>query len=166
MNNENFAMGKGIWVIVVILGLLVGVGIFFLTTSGGSPSAQVNPSQAPQVQTNTTQNASPSGELKIEDETVGSGAEAKTGDTVSVNYVGTLQDGTKFDSSYDRNQPFDFTLGSGQVIKGWDQGVVGMKVGGKRKLTIPPDLGYGAQAQGPIPANSTLIFEIELLNIK
>lgn len=88
------------------------------------------------------------------------------GKTVSVNYTGTLTDGTKFDSSYDRNQPFDFQLGAGQVIKGWDQGVAGMKVGGKRKLVIPPGLGYGAQANGKIPANSTLIFEVELLSVK
>lgn len=104
--------------------------------------------------------------LKIEDLTVGTGAEAKSGNTVQVNYVGTLTDGTKFDSSYDRNQPFEFSLGAGQVIQGWDQGVAGMKVGGKRKLTIPPSLGYGAQAVGTIPANSTLIFEVELVTVK
>ena len=96
----------------------------------------------------------------------GTGDEAVAGKTVSVNYIGTLQDGTKFDSSYDRNQPFEFQLGAGQVIKGWDQGVVGMKVGGKRKLVIPPDLGYGAQANGKIPANATLVFEVELLAVK
>jgi FKBP-type peptidyl-prolyl cis-trans isomerase len=106
------------------------------------------------------------GQLVSTDEVVGTGDEAVSGKTVSVNYVGTLTDGTKFDSSYDRNQPFDFQLGGGQVIKGWDQGVVGMKVGGKRKLVIPPDLGYGATANGKIPANSTLIFEIELLSVK
>ncbi|HVZ58929.1 MAG TPA: FKBP-type peptidyl-prolyl cis-trans isomerase [Patescibacteria group bacterium] len=107
----------------------------------------------------------PSAKLKIEDLTVGTGAEAKIGDTVKVNYTGTLTNGKKFDSSYDRNQPFTFTLGKGEVIKGWDQGIVGMKVGGKRKLTIPPDLGYGNTAQGSIPANSTLIFEVELLDL-
>lgn len=103
--------------------------------------------------------------LKIEDETVGTGVEAVAGKSVTVNYLGTLTDGTKFDSSYDRNQPFTFNLGAGQVIAGWDQGVVGMKVGGKRKLTIPPELGYGSQLSGPIPANSTLVFEIELLGV-
>jgi FKBP-type peptidyl-prolyl cis-trans isomerase len=110
--------------------------------------------------------AAVSKDLKIEDETVGTGAEAVAGKSVTVNYKGTLTDGTQFDSSYSRNQPFSFTLGSGQVIQGWDQGVQGMKVGGKRKLTIPPSLGYGAQATGSIPANSTLIFEIELLSVK
>lgn len=102
---------------------------------------------------------------KIEDLKVGTGAEATTGKTVSVHYVGTLTDGTKFDSSRDRGEPFSFKLGNGDVIKGWDQGVAGMKVGGKRKLTIPPDLAYGSRAIGSIPANSTLVFEVELLAV-
>jgi len=105
------------------------------------------------------------GTLVSQDLVVGTGATAAVGDLVTVNYVGTLTNGTKFDSSYDRNQPFTFRLGAGQVIAGWDQGVVGMRVGGKRRLTIPPSLGYGSQANGPIPANSTLVFEIELLSI-
>ena len=105
-------------------------------------------------------------QLQKTDETVGTGAEAVAGKSVTVNYTGTLTNGTKFDSSYDRNQPFTFQLGSGQVIKGWDEGVVGMKVGGKRKLTIPPSLGYGSQATGSIPPNSTLIFEIQLVSVQ
>jgi hypothetical protein len=105
------------------------------------------------------------GSLVVQDLVIGTGATAATGDLVTVNYVGTLTNGTKFDSSYDRNQPYTFRLGAGAVIAGWDQGVVGMKVGGKRRLTIPPSLGYGSQPNGPIPANSTLIFEIELLSI-
>jgi FKBP-type peptidyl-prolyl cis-trans isomerase len=104
--------------------------------------------------------------LKIQDITVGTGKEAKSGDTVTVNYLGTLTSGTKFDSSYDRNTPFTTQIGVGQVIKGWDEGIVGMKVGGKRKLTIPPSLGYGSQDMGSIPPNSTLIFEVELLDVK
>jgi FKBP-type peptidyl-prolyl cis-trans isomerase FkpA len=107
--------------------------------------------------------------VKVEstDIVAGTGAEATSGKKVTVNYVGTLKDGTKFDSSYDRNQPFDFQLGGGQVIKGWDQGVVGMKVGGKRKLVIPAVLAYGNQSPSPtIPPNSDLVFEIELLNVQ
>jgi FKBP-type peptidyl-prolyl cis-trans isomerase FkpA len=98
---------------------------------------------------------------------VGKGAVAKAGNTVSVNYTGWLTSGKKFDSSFDAGKPFEFTLGQGQVIPGWDQGVAGMKVGGKRKLTIPAELGYGAQgAGGVIPPNATLIFEVELLGVK
>jgi FKBP-type peptidyl-prolyl cis-trans isomerase len=104
--------------------------------------------------------------LVYEDLQVGDGAVAKAGDTVSVNYTGWLEDGTKFDSSLDRGQTFDFALGSGQVIPGWDEGVQGMQVNGTRLLVIPPTLGYGSQANGPIPANSTLIFEVQLVGIQ
>jgi FKBP-type peptidyl-prolyl cis-trans isomerase len=104
--------------------------------------------------------------LLVQDLTVGTGTEAVAGKSVVVNYKGTLIDGTVFDSSYTRGEPFPFDLGAGQVIAGWDQGLVGMKVGGKRKLVIPADLAYGERAIGPIPANSTLIFEVELLEVK
>ena len=105
-------------------------------------------------------------ELLIEDKKPGEGPEAKSGDRVTVHYVGTLTDGTKFDSSRDRGQGFTFNLGRGQVIKGWDQGVAGMKVGQLRKLTIPSELAYGAGGFGNIiPPNSTLVFEVELLKI-
>jgi FKBP-type peptidyl-prolyl cis-trans isomerase len=104
--------------------------------------------------------------MQVEDIVVGTGEEAVSGKTVTVNYVGTLTDGTKFDASADHGQPFSFELGAGRVIKGWDEGIAGMKVGGKRKLTIPPDLAYGSQAVGTIPANSTLVFEVELLNVE
>ncbi len=105
------------------------------------------------------------GTLVVEDLVVGTGATAVAGDTVTVNYVGTLTNGTKFDSSYDRGTPFVFQVGAGRVIAGWDQGIPGMKVGGKRRLTIPPSLGYGSQANGPIPANSTLLFDVDLVSI-
>jgi len=110
--------------------------------------------------------AKPSSLVK-EDTVVGKGAAAKTGDTVSVHYTGTLLDGTKFDSSRDRDEPFEFKLGAGMVIKGWDEGVVGMKKGGKRRLTIPSELGYGKAGSPPkIPPDATLVFDIELLEIK
>ena len=104
--------------------------------------------------------------LEIVDEKVGTGAIANSGDSVKVHYTGTLMNGSKFDSSVDRGEPFEFTLGQGSVIKGWDQGVVGMKVGGKRKLTIPFDLAYGEQGSPPkIPAKAALKFDIELISV-
>ena len=104
--------------------------------------------------------------LIMEDLVVGTGAAAASGQKVTVHYTGWLTNGTKFDSSKDRGDPFVFPLGKGQVIKGWDQGVQGMKVGGKRKLTIPPEMGYGSRgAGGVIPANATLVFEVELLGV-
>lgn len=106
-------------------------------------------------------------ELKSEDLVVGNGAEAKQGSTVKVHYTGTLKNGDEFDSSHDRGEPFEFTIGKGGVILGWEKGVPGMKVGGKRKLTIPSDLGYGSAGQPPkIPPNATLVFEIELVEVK
>jgi len=106
--------------------------------------------------------------LKIEEEVVGTGAEAKDGDSVEVHYTGTFPDGKKFDSSHDRNQTLPVQVGMGQVIRGFDLGILGMKVGGKRKVTIPPELGYGAKGAGGgvIPPNQTLIFEIELVSVK
>jgi FKBP-type peptidyl-prolyl cis-trans isomerase len=106
-------------------------------------------------------------ELKKEDLKLGTGKEAKKGNTVTVHYTGWLKDGKKFDSSLDRKTPFQFTLGRGEVIQGWDRGIVGMKEGGKRKLTIPPALGYGSRGAGNvIPPNSVLIFEVELLKVE
>ena len=104
--------------------------------------------------------------LTIEELETGAGDEAKAGQKVSVHYTGWLTNGSKFDSSHDRNEAFSFPLGRGQVIRGWDEGVQGMKVGGKRKLTIPPELGYGARgAGGVIPPNATLVFEVQLLKV-
>jgi FKBP-type peptidyl-prolyl cis-trans isomerase FkpA len=105
--------------------------------------------------------------LQSEDLQVGTGAEATSGKKVSVHYTGTLTDGSKFDSSLDRGRPFEFMLGAGQVIRGWDEGVAGMRVGGKRRLTIPPEMGYGARGFPPvIPANATLVFVVDLLGVK
>ena len=183
-------MSKNIVPLLIIAVIIIAgiAGIFFLSNQKIKNTNDLNliptvyPTQAPQYPTSTPaiinqeETASTGADmaninttadgLQIEDQTVGTGGEAKSGDTVTVNYLGTLENGTKFDSSYDRNQPFTTQIGVGQVIQGWDEGIVGMKVGGKRKLTIPPALGYGSQATGSIPANSTLIFEVELLSIK
>ena len=105
-------------------------------------------------------------ELKTEDKMIGSGAEAATGKHVVMNYIGRLTNGTKFDASCDRGQTFDFNLGAGQVIPGWDQGIIGMKVGGIRRLIIPSSLGYGPSGQGPIPPNAALIFDVELIAVQ
>jgi len=131
------------------------------TTSGTEPApapvAEASPAGGQEV-------TMPNG-LKYLDMVVGTGAVAETGKMVTVHYTGWLTDGTKFDSSVDRGQPYPFQLGRGAVIKGWDEGVKGMRVGGKRKLTIPPDLGYGAGGNGPIPPNATLVFDVELLGV-
>src|SRR3954463_16781532 len=135
---------------------LYGLALSFPESSRGDDK----PKQEPKVTTTMSG-------LKYTDETVGTGKEAKSGDTVDVHYTGWLKDGTKFDSSKDRSQSFSFRLGAGQVIKGWDEGVAGMKVGGKRKLIIPASLGYGQRgAAGVIPPNAELTFEVELLGIR
>jgi FKBP-type peptidyl-prolyl cis-trans isomerase FkpA len=138
-----------------------------LATACTKKTAEVAQNQATSPET-AAQVAQPAAEPKVEmvDSVVGKGAEAVAGKSVTVHYTGTLTDGTKFDSSLDRKTPFTFGLGKGEVIKGWDQGVAGMKVGGKRKLTIPSALAYGPNSVGAIPANSTLIFEVELLDVK
>lgn len=172
--------------LIVLTVVLVGaMGIFFLSNQKNqTPDINFNPTPLPTqtpinaiITPGASQNnqmqkldindfqASSSG-LKIKDVAVGTGREVKPGDSVTVHYTGALLNGTKFDSSYDRNAPFETKIGVGQVIKGWDEGIVGMKAGGKRILIIPPDLGYGAQGAGSIPPDSTLIFEVELLGVK
>ena len=148
--------------ILIAFGLVI-VGVVGMIFILGNPSQKDDEKQVEEL----SKQEGGVTELNIEDITVGSGEEAKDGNKVSVHYVGTLTDGTKFDSSRDRGDPFTFTLGAGEVIKGWDQGILGMKVGGTRKLTIPPELGYGeAGAGSDIPPNSTLIFEVELLSVE
>lgn len=147
------------YIVVVVVVLLILLIVYFRGKS--SPKIEdysVGQNKSDQVMEDN---------LKIEDIKIGTGVEAVNGKVIKVHYTGTLVDGTKFDSSVDRGQPFSFTLGASQVIAGWDQGVLGMKVGGKRKLTIPPSLAYGEQGiPGAIPPNATLIFEVELLGVE
>jgi len=129
-------------------------------------SACADPKNGKAAEAEAQETVTPTG-LRYVDLKVGEGPEARAGKLVEVHYTGWLENGTKFDSSLDRNEPFSFGLGEGNVIKGWDEGVAGMKVGGKRKLTIPPNLGYGDQgAGGVIPPGATLIFEVELLGVQ
>lgn len=170
---------KYIYVIIFLIILFI-VGMFIILAPiifkrnklQNQPLATVTPIATIEftVEPVATSSGSPimnTDKLIIQDEVVGTGIEAVVGKKITVNYTGTLTDGTKFDSSLNPGRtPFEFTLGAGEVIAGWDQGFAGMKVGGKRKLTIPASLGYGAQSVGSIPANSTLIFEVELLKVE
>ncbi len=147
------------------------VALMAITLASACTKKEAEPAKTETTQTTaapatTAQTATTEPKVESVDSVVGKGAEAVSGKSVTVHYTGTLKDGTKFDSSVDRKEPFTFALGAGQVIKGWEQGIVGMKVGGKRKLTIPAELAYGANAVGAIPANSTLIFDVELLEVK
>jgi peptidylprolyl isomerase len=125
-------------------------GLFLLRGGGGTSGGEVTTASG----------------LKYIDEVVGSGASPKTGQNVTVNYTGTLENGTKFDSSFDRGKPFTFRIGRDPVIQGWEEGLMSMKVGGKRRLIVPPQLGYGSEGRPGIPPDATLIFEVELLGVQ
>ena len=158
-------MSKILLAIVIILIIIAGGVYFFMQPKANTANISAGTGQTPQ-QNQQTSAVNDFKEMQIEILKDGTGEGAKSGDTVTVNYVGTLQDGTKFDSSIDRGTPFQFTLGQNRVIQGWELGVLAMKTGEKRKLTIPPELGYGPNGFPPvIPPNATLIFEIDLLKI-
>jgi FKBP-type peptidyl-prolyl cis-trans isomerase len=145
--------------------LVFATGVYFIF------GFHLKPSDNSPVTLNETIDVSPSpsqipDNIQIEDTQVGSGSAVKAGDTVEIHYIGYLEDGTRFDTSYTRGVPFETKIGVGDVIKGWDIGVIGMKTGGQRRITIPPELGYGERGSGPIPPNSTLIFDLELVGIK
>lgn len=168
-NMNNKSKGVAIAVSILIVFIFIGWtgGIFDPILKGTSNNQQVSENVGQNASNTINQiNNVDNSKLGIKDEVVGTGTEAVSGKNVTVNYVGVFTDGTKFDSSIDRGTPFTFTLGAGQVIQGWDLGVQGMKVGGKRILVVSPELGYGVNGYGPIPANSTLVFEIELLKVE
>ena len=162
------ARRRTIWIIIGVIALIAvaaGVYLAFFNQPAEPPAPQTSGNPAdpvPGVETITTASG-----LSYQDLTPGSGAEAQAGKTVAVHYTGWLTDGTKFDSSRDGGQPFEFTLGRGSVIPGWDEGVAGMQVGGTRKLFIPAELAYGAAGySGVIPPNATLVFDVELVEVK
>ena len=149
-------------IITTLIVLAIIFGLLYQKSKNTTSNQATN--NVPSIKKEPTMDVS---ELKIEDIVVGTGREVKKGDTVVMHYTGTLLDGTKFDSSVDRGTPFTTQIGVGQVIQGWDQGVPGMKVGGKRRLTIPSSLGYGSRGAGAaIPPNAGLIFDVELISIK
>lgn len=155
-------------IIVALVVVLYFIGSSLLTklySNNQSDTLSINTNQQTKIMEDTT-STNDEQALQIQDVIVGEGVVAEAGDTISVNYVGTLTDGSKFDSSIDRGEPLSFTLGVGQVIKGWDQGVVGMKVGGERKLTIAPSLAYGDAPDSFALKNETLHFDVTLLDVK
>lgn len=155
------SMQAATWGIIAAAVVIVGGVIFVLTRPTSSSSNSCIGAKGPGTPVTTASG------LQYEDLVLGNCAQAMVGKQITVHYVGTLTDGTKFDSSRDRNQPFSFALGTGAVIAGWDEGIAGMKVGGTRRLTIPANLGYGDQGRPPtIPGGATLIFEVELLDVK
>ncbi len=167
-DSRNIAKFIGVCVVMLILSFAfyLGRNLYNSKTSENIESTS-EITELPDTSTSKDDTIDSMSDLKIEDIEVGKGKEAKSGKTVTVHYTGTLTDGTKFDSSLDRDQPFTFSLGAGEVIKGWDQGVNGMKVGGTRKLTIPSELAYGDRGtpDGSIPPKATIVFTVELLEV-
>lgn len=163
MRKLTYNESVGVAVSLAVIGFLI-FGSQFLSLFNTNPTTTDAAAPAFGTAEKTTMDIPTTG-VKTEDITVGTGAVVKPGDNITVNYVGRLTDGKVFDSSYDRGQPFAFTIGAGMVIRGWDEGLIGMKEGGKRRLVIAPDYAYGNQNVGPIPANSPLVFEVELLNV-
>ncbi len=158
-------MNKTLLIVVIVVVLIAILAIYYITSNKNLPAENQNTTNQSNSPTPSSSSFAIQG-MKVEVLQKGSGPEVKANDYVTVDYVGTLENGTKFDSSIDRGVPFKFYVGQGQVIKGWDLGVAGMKVGEKRKLTIPPELGYGTSGAGAlIPPNATLIFEVSLLKI-
>lgn len=156
-------MTKTVFAYVLIV-MFVGLGVWLFVRKGNDvPEGLVLPVTDSPAPASTGSLIKMENGLQIQDLVEGTGPEVRVGQGLTMHYSGTLEDGTKFDSSYDRGEPFQFILGAGQVIQGWDLGVQGMKVGGKRKLIIPSELGYGERGIGPIPPNATLIFEVEVL---
>lgn len=162
----------------VVIAVIAIAGVAYLMTQNSTPPPPVPPATPPATPTTTFTPPAPvsvdangiatmASGLKYKDIVEGTGESPNPGKFVTVHYTGTLTNGKKFDSSLDRGQPYTFVIGKGKVIKGWDEGVMTMKVGGKRKLIIPPDLGYGSRGSGPdIPPNATLLFEVQLLGIR
>lgn len=162
MENRQIAIVGGT-ILAIVIGILFLLQMNQQKTPDDNNSLNLNLNQNPQNQNNQPTIT----DLRIQDIKVGtSSAQVESGDTITVHYSGSLSNGQKFDSSYDRGEPFTTKIGVGGVIPGWDQGLLGMKIGGKRKLIIPPSLGYGEQNLGAIPPNSVLVFEIELLDIQ
>jgi len=161
---KNLNKGEIVGIAVAVLAVLYFMGGLLTNRSVKveDTSSNTNTNTVPIVQNDTTMESK---ELIIEDSVVGTGAEALAGKTVRVHYTGTLTNGTKFDSSLDRGEPIEFVLGTGYVIQGWEQGILGMKVGGTRQILIPSDLGYGEQGTTGIPPNSDLVFTVSLLNV-
>lgn len=154
-------------IVLVVVFLFLGSKFLNQVTQTTPPSAPVDSTLIASTTNNINNNMDQNNQLIIKDVVIGTGAEAKNGNLVEVNYTGKFADGKVFDSSIPRGQPIPFTLGAGDVIKGWDEGILGMKVGGKRTLVIPPALGYGANGYPPvIPANATLYFDVELVSVK